>query len=35
MITIKFKPSIQSGSKLVKYPGWITINKEVSSKILF
>jgi hypothetical protein len=35
MITIKFKPSIQSGSTLVKYPGWITINKEVSSKILF
>ena len=35
VITIKFKPSIQSGSKLVKYPGWITINKEVSSKILF
>jgi hypothetical protein len=35
MITIKFKPTIQSGNKLVAYPGWITINKEVSSKILF
>lgn len=35
VVTIKFKPSIQSGSKLIKYPGWITIDKEISSKILF
>ncbi len=35
MVTIKFKPTIQSGNKLITYPGWITIDKELSSKILF
>lgn len=35
VVTIKIKPTIQVGNKLVKYPGYITIDKEVSSKILF
>lgn len=35
VVTIKIKPTIEAGGKLVKYPGYITINKEVSSKILF
>ncbi len=34
MVTIKIKPSIMVGGGLVKYPGYITIDKEVSSKIL-
>lgn len=34
MVTIKIKPSIMVGGSLVKYPGFITIDKEVSSKIL-
>lgn len=34
MVTIKIKPSIMVGGNLVKYPGYITIDKEVSSKIL-
>jgi hypothetical protein len=35
LVTIKIKPTIEVGNKLVKYPGYITIDKEVSSKILF
>lgn len=35
VVTIKIKPTIEVGNKLVKYPGYITIDKEVSSKILF
>ena len=35
LITLKIKPTIQVGKKLIKYPGYITIDKEVSSKILF
>ena len=35
MVTIKIKPTIEVGNKLVKYPGYITIDKEVSSNILF
>ena len=35
VVTIKIKPTIEVGGKLVKYPGYITIDKEVSSKILF
>lgn len=35
VVTIKIKPTIEIGNKLVKYPGYITIDKEVSSKILF
>ncbi|MEJ7694054.1 LEA type 2 family protein [Daejeonella sp.] len=35
VVTIKIKPTIDVGGKMVKYPGYITINKEVSSKILF
>lgn len=34
MVTLKIKPSIMVGNGLVKYPGFITIDKEVSSKIL-
>ncbi len=35
VVTIRIKPTIEVGGKLVKYPGYITIDKEVSSKILF
>lgn len=35
VVTIKIKPTIDVGGKLVQYPGYITINKEVSSQILF
>jgi hypothetical protein len=35
LITLKIKPSIQVGNRIIKYPGYITIDKEVSSKILF
>ena len=34
IVTIKIRPSIMVGNSLVKYPGYITIDKEVSSKIL-
>ncbi len=34
MVTLKIRPSIMVGNGLVKYPGYITIDKEVSSKIL-
>ena len=35
IVTLKIKPTIEVGSKLVAYPGYITINKEISSNILF
>ena len=35
IITVKIKPSIAIGDNLVNYPGYITIEKELSSKILF
>ena len=35
IVTLKIKPSIAIGDNLVNYPGYITIEKEVSSKILF
>ena len=35
MVTIRIKPTIEMGNKLVKYPGYISIDKEISSKILF
>jgi hypothetical protein len=35
IVTLKIKPSIAIGNSLVNYPGYITIEKEVSSKILF
>ncbi|MBC7743895.1 MAG: LEA type 2 family protein [Flavobacterium sp.] len=35
LITLKIKPTIAVGQKLINYPGYITIEKEVSSKILF
>lgn len=34
IVTLKIRPSIMVGNGLVKYPGYITIDKEVSSKIL-
>jgi hypothetical protein len=34
MLTLKIRPSIKVGNALIKYPGFITIDKEVSSKIL-
>jgi hypothetical protein len=34
IVTLKIRPSIMVGGGLVKYPGYITIDKEVSSKIL-
>lgn len=34
ILTLKIRPSIKVGNTLVKYPGFITIDKEVSSKIL-
>jgi len=34
MLTLKIKPSIMVGGAMVKYPGFITIDKEISSKIL-
>jgi len=34
LLTLKIKPSIKVGSGLVKYPGFITVDKEISSKIL-
>ncbi len=35
LLTLKIKPSILVGSKLVKLPSFITIDREISSKILF
>ena len=34
-VTIKIRPTIEVGEKLVQYPDYITIKREVSSKILF
>lgn len=34
MLTLKIRPSIKVAGVLVKYPGFITIDKEISSKIL-
>jgi LEA14-like dessication related protein len=34
LVTLKIKPSIMVGGTLIKYPGYITIDKEFSSKIL-
>lgn len=34
LVTLKIRPSIKVGGSLVKYPGYITVDKEVSSKIL-
>ncbi len=35
MVTIKIKPTLDFGNKQIKYPGYITIDKEISSKNLF
>lgn len=34
LVTLKIKPSIMVGNSLVQYPGYISIDKEISSKIL-
>ncbi|WP_316815651.1 hypothetical protein [Pedobacter nyackensis] len=34
ILTLKIRPSIKVGGTVVKYPGFITVDKEVSSKIL-
>ena len=34
ILTLKIRPSIKVAGALIKYPGFITIDKEVSSKIL-
>jgi hypothetical protein len=34
LVTLKIKPSIMVGGVLVKYPGFISIDKEFSSKVL-
>lgn len=34
LLTLKIKPSIHVGNAIVKYPGFISIDKEISSKIL-
>lgn len=34
LVTLKIKPSIALGNKLIKYPGYISIDKELSNKIL-
>ncbi|PYF68842.1 hypothetical protein [Pedobacter nutrimenti] len=34
IVTLKIRPSIKVAGGLVKYPGFITIDKEISSKIL-
>lgn len=33
IVTIKIKPTIGVGNKQIKYPGYITIDKEISKKI--
>lgn len=35
LVTFKIKPTLDFGNKQIKYPGYITINKEISSKKLF
>lgn len=35
VVTLKIRPTIEVGSKLIQYPDYISIDKEVSSKILF
>lgn len=35
MVTIKIKPTLDLGNKQIQYPGFITIDKEISSKNLF
>lgn len=35
MVVIKIRPSFMLGKELIKYPSYININKEISSKILY
>lgn len=34
LVTLKIRPSIKVGNSLIRYPGFISIDKEVSSKLL-
>lgn len=34
LLTLKIKPSFKVGNTMVKYPGFISVDKEISSKIL-
>jgi hypothetical protein len=35
VITLKIRPTLDMAGRAMKYPGYITIDKEISSKILF
>ena len=35
MVTIKIRPSFMLGKELIKYPSYIIINKEISSRVLY
>ena len=35
LVTLKIRPSFMVGNKSIKYPGYISIEKELSSKMLF
>ena len=35
LVTIKIRPSFMVGNKSIKYPGYISVEKELSSKMLF
>lgn len=35
LLTLKIRPTVEVGNKLVRFPRYITIDKEVSSRILF
>jgi hypothetical protein len=35
LVTLKIRPSFMVGKKSIKYPGYINIEKELSSKMLF
>ncbi|HEY1008422.1 MAG TPA: LEA type 2 family protein [Sphingobacteriaceae bacterium] len=35
VLTVKIKPTLDIGNNQIKYPGYITVNKEITSKILF
>lgn len=35
MVTIKIRPSFMLGKEIIKYPSYIAINKEISSKIFY
>lgn len=35
VLTVKIKPTLDIGNNQVQYPGYITVDKEITSKILF